>query len=164
MVTGCMTAEEVYRDYFEKVSAYVRGKIPDHHEAEDVTSSVFLKICQKLDSYDPRKASISTWVYTITHNAVVDHYRSHKAHVAFEEYMEGELDELPEENDDDAELLEQLADVLMLLKDRERELIVLHYYKGYTLKYIAEQMQMSYVNAKIIHAKALNKMRSAMTI
>ena len=58
-----------------------------------------------------------------------------------------------------AEMLDQLADALESLADRERDLIILHYYSNLTLKEIAVKMRMSYANVKIIHKKALSKMR-----
>jgi len=41
-----MTAagEEIYLEYADKVSSYVRGKIRNPYEAEDVVFSVFLKV------------------------------------------------------------------------------------------------------------------------
>ena len=39
------------------------------------------------------------------------------------------------------EILDQLAEALLKLKEKERDLIVLHYYKGYTLKRGAEMME-----------------------
>jgi len=90
-------------------------------------------------------------VYTITRNTVVDYFRTRRSVVAFEDYM---LDEAPaaELTDD---VLDSLAEALMSLKEKERDLIVLHYYSGHTLKTVAEMMGMSYINAKVIHKKAL---------
>ena len=134
----------------------MRGKIQDPHDVEDLVSAVFMKIVQKLDSYDPAKASVSTWVYTITRNTVTDHFRTQRTLVTLEDYM---VDEQPEELTDDA--LDSLADALLALKERERDLIVLHYYSGHTLKTVAEMMGMSYINAKVIHKKALAALRLA---
>ena len=58
--------------------------------------------------------------------------------------------------------LDALADALLALKEKERDLIVLHYYMGHTLKIAAEMMGMSYINAKVIHKKALTGLRLAM--
>ena len=145
-----ISAEQMYAEFYPKVRAYVRGKVQDPHEAEDLVSVVFLKAVQKLDSYDAAKASLSTWLYTITRNTVTDYFRTHRAVVAFEDYM---LEEAAPSLTDDA--LDSLADALLMLKERERDLIVLHYYKGHTLKTVAEMMGMSYINAKVIHKKAL---------
>lgn len=127
------TAEQIYLQYHDKIRAYVRGKIQDPHDVEDLVSAVFMKIVQKLDSYDFAKASVSTWVYTITRNTVIDHYRTRRTLVALEDYM---VDEAPAELTDD--VLDSLADALLALKEKERDLIVPHYYTGYTLKTVAE--------------------------
>ncbi len=148
-------AEQIYLQYHDKVRAYVRSKIQDPHDVEDLVSAVFMKIVQKLDSYDPMKASVPTWVYTITRNTVTDHFRTRRTLVALEETM---VDEQPEELTDDA--LDSLADALLALKERERDLIVLHYYTGHTLKEVAEMMGMSYINAKVVHKKALDSLRA----
>ena len=149
------TAEQIYLQYHDKVHAYVCGKIQDPHDVEDLVSAVFMKFVQKLDSYDPAKASISTWVYTITRNTVTDHFRTQRTMVALEDYM---VDEQPSELTDDA--LDSLADALLSLKEKERDLIVLHYYTGHTLKSVAAMMGMSYINAKVTHKKALESLRA----
>ena len=148
-------AEQIYLQYHDKVRAYVRGKIQDPHGVEDLVSAVFMKIVQKLDSYDPTKSSVSTWVYTITRNTVTDHFRTRRTLMALEDCM---ADEAPEELNDG--VLDSLADALMSLKEKERDLIVLHYYSGHTLKTVAEMMGMSYINAKVIHKKALESLRA----
>ena len=151
-------ADEVYRAFHPRVSAYVRGKVGHPQDAEEVVSAVFLKVVQKLDSYDPRKAALSTWVYTITRNTVTDYYRTRRTAAALEDWMTEE-EPSPEVSD---EALDGLADALLALRERERDLIVLHYYHGHTLKTVAEMMGMSYVNAKVIHKKALAGLRLAM--
>lgn len=155
---GGISAELLYQEFSPKVRAYVRGKIHDPYEAEDLVSAVFLKTVQKLDSFDPAKASLSTWIYTITRNTVTDFFRTHRTMAAFEDYM---LDEAATTGlTDDA--LDALADALLTLKEKERDLIVLHYYSGYTLKAAADMMGMSYVNAKVIHKKALMGLKRAL--
>ena len=148
-----MDAGQIYEEFQPKVRAYVRGKIHDPHDAEDLVSAVFMKVVQKLDSFDPAKASVSTWAYTITRNTVTDYFRTRRSMVAFEDYMVDET-----ELADDA--LDSLADALMSLKEKERDLIVLHYYSGHTLKTVAEMMGMSYINAKVIHKKALTSLQA----
>ena len=68
------------------------------------------------------------------------------------------VDEAPAELTDDA--LDSLADALLALKEKERALIVLHYYTGHMLKTVAEMMGMSCINAKVIHKKALEGLRT----
>lgn len=151
---------KIYTDFHKKVTRYVTGKIPNPQDAEDLVSCVFLKIFQKLDTFDESKASLSTWIFTITRNTVYDFYGTRK-----------DFSELPEDIADDGkidenllneEMLEQLADALESLDERSRDLIILHYYSGLTLKEIADRMQMSYPNAKVIHKKALRAMQAVL--
>lgn len=150
--------DKIYFDYKEKVTAYVKNRVADACTAEDIVSEVFIKVYQKLESYDGSRASLSTWIYTITRNTVIDYYKKRKTQAlpfdevaAVEDHAEISAGE---------ELLESLATALEKLSERERDLIILYYYQGYTLKRIAEMMGMSYINAKVIHAKALSFLRS----
>lgn len=154
--------DKVYLDYKDKVTAYVRGKLANEHDVEDTVSTVFLKVYQRIDSFDPSKASLSTWIYTITRNTVIDYFKKRKIHIEFSDEIAA--DTLPDDSLVDNGLLEDLADALETLSERERDLIILHYYKGYTLKRISEMMGMSYINAKLIHTKALSMLRLNMRI
>ena len=156
MMREPISGESLHREFHAKVTAYVRGKVGNFHDAEELVSTVFFKAVQKLDTFDETKASLSTWIYTITRNAVTDYYRTRRATVSLEDYMLGE--EPAQDVNDGA--LEHLADALLTLGPRDRDLIILHYFKGYTLKDTAEMLGMSYVNAKVVHKKALDKLRT----
>lgn len=55
-----MTEEEVFKQYHDKIEYYIYGKASDRYVAEDLTSIVFLKVCDKLSMYDESKASVAT--------------------------------------------------------------------------------------------------------
>ena len=157
-----MTEEEVFKQYHDKIEYYIYGKVSDRYVAEDLTSIVFLKVCDKLSMYDESKASVATWIYTIANNTVIDYYRTNKT-----------FDEIPDEivnaNEIDEqiineEMLSELARALKRLPERERDLLILRYYDNMTLKDIAVKMEMSYANAKIVYAKAINHMREYLDI
>ncbi len=152
--------ERIYIEFRDKVTRYVRGKIANEQDAEDVVSDVFVKVFNGLYGYDRKKSSVSTWIYTIAHNTVIDHYKTAKS-----------VCELPgnlcsEDNIDEAllneEALEDLANALERLTERERDIIILHYYSGKTLKNIAEKMNISYSYVKLMHANALKALRVIM--
>lgn len=157
-----MTQEEVYRQYHDRIQYYIMGKVSDYHVAEDLTSTVFLKISQKFAEYDESKASISTWIYTIANNTVIDFYRTHKVHeeVPEEIAVSGEIDdELLR-----SEQLSELAGALRKLSERERDIIILHFYHNRTIKEIAAEMNMSYGNVKVVQQKALMKLRGMINV
>ena len=147
----------IYTDYHDKVMRYISSKVSNPQDAEDLTSCVFAKVYRKLDSFDESKASISTWIYTVAKNTEVDYYRTRKP---FEELPEDIAHDDPiDEKLINEETLELLGKALEQLDSRLRDLIILHYYEGMTLKIIAEKMNMSYTNAKVLHKKALNSLQ-----
>lgn len=149
---------EIYKDYSKKVLSYLNGKVNDSFLAEELCSDVFLKVFEKLDSFDEAKASISTWIFTITRNTLTDYFRTRRVFSEIPEDLSSESD--IEESYCRTEMLDTLADALKALPERERDLIILHYYSGKTLKETAEQLGISYAYVKILHSKALASMKN----
>lgn len=145
--------ERIYIEFKDKVTRYVRGKIGSEHDSEDVVSDVFVKVFNGLSDFDENKASLSTWIYTITRNAVVDYFRASKRLCELPEELCSEDD--TEQNIINTEMLERLADALGRLNERERDIIILHYYSGRALKDIAQIMSISYSYTKLLHLNAL---------
>lgn len=154
--------ESIYIEYKDKVTGYVRGKISNPHEAEDIVSDVFMKALKGLSGFDESKASISTWIYTITRNTVTDYFRTKKNFCEIPEELCTGSD--TEENLLNMETLDRLADALSRLDRRERDIIILHYYGGKTLKDTANQMGVSYSYIKLLHSKALKTLRDIIDI
>ena len=163
MAAEVLNYDEVYEKYCDKVKGYIYPKVTNRADAEDLHSAVFIKVYQKFETFDQTKASVSTWVYTIARNTVIDYFRARKIH---EEVQEDSA--ISEDNvaDDllNQEALEELADALEQLPQRERDLIILHYYSGLTLKECATKLGMSYSNCKLVHNKALMELRTLMHI
>ena len=67
--------EWIYTEYSGKVMGYIRGKVRSSADAEDLCSEVFEKVFRKIGEYDKAKSGLSTWIYTITRNTVIDFYR-----------------------------------------------------------------------------------------
>ncbi len=148
---------EIYEKFSGKVLGYIQQRVQNLQIAEDLCADVFVKIYEKLGKFDSAKASISTWIFTITRNTVIDYYRT--AHT-FEELPENMADKNSiEESICREEMLETLAGALETLPERERDILILHYYSGKTLKEIAQTMGISYSYIKILHQKALEKLK-----
>ena len=126
-------------------------------------SDVFLKIINSFDSYDPSKASWSTWVYTITHNTVNNYYRkksTHKEDCLLEDKTQiADYECLPEDCLLEQEQLDSLADALECLAQRERDIIILRFYHEYSPMQIANVMGISYNNVKVIQVRAIKKLK-----
>ena len=156
--------EKIYLEYREKVFRYVRGKAASTADAEDVTSEIFWRVLSSLDSYDEEKSTLSTWIYTITHNTVCNYYRERsKRALSLDEnalYYDTDAGVVAEiENEI---LKENLAIALETLTEREQDIIVLYYYHEIPLRDIAIKMGITYTNAKFIKHNAIKKLKSKM--
>lgn len=162
MLANQKLQEQIYLDYKEKVTRYISGKVPDPHTVEDLVSGVFVKVFAALPSFDEGKASMSTWIYTITHNVVTDYYRTAKQFSALTEAPadDGGI----EERLLNEEMLSRLADALLQIDKRERDLVILHYYNGHTLKAVAKMLHISYSYAKLLHGNALKELRRRLDV
>ena len=149
---------EIYTKFQPKVLSYINGKVNNMTLAEDLCSDVFLKVYEKIDTFDDTKASISTWIFTITRNKLTDYYRTGK--ISGGEIPEYLSDESSMEDDVcNDETLETLADALEKLDQRERDIVILHYYSGKTLKEIADGLGISYSYTKLLHNNALSRLQ-----
>lgn len=158
---GMIDKEILYREYHPKVTRYVRSRIHQREDAEDIVSGVFVKVYANLDKYDPNKASISTWVYAITRNTVIDYFnRRKKAELPFD----SELSYIKEQDlGNSDELLENLNNALSTLPELQQDIIILRYYFGLGHREISEKIGMSYANARKICSLAVAALREIMT-
>ncbi len=153
--------ERIYREYNGKVMGYIYARVRNRADAEDICSDVFEKIQRKLPEYDKSKASISTWIFTITRNTVIDHFRRSRPGEELDENIsdDSELDESLLQN----ETLSELAAALKGLPQEMRDIIVLRYYDGKPLTEIAEIMGLSYGAVKLRHQNALIMLKKKMS-
>ena len=154
--------DRIYTEYSGKVMGYIRARIRSSAEAEDLHSEVFEKVLKKIGEFDPSKASLNTWIFTITRNTVIDHFRRAKPSEELDENLSDNV-----ELDEDllnSETLSELAAALRKLPQQMMDIIVLRYYDGKPLTEIAEMMNLSYGAVKLRHQNAVLMLRQALTV
>lgn len=149
--------EAVYREYEFKVRSYIRSRVGNPEDVNDLCSEVFLNAMRAKDSFSGEPKAVSSWIYMITKRTVAMFYRKQRSVVEIPEDMSDGTD--IEGETIDSETLDTLADALEQLDIRLRDIIILHYYGEKSLKEIATAMGMSYPNMKILHKKALNQLK-----
>ena len=149
--------EELYSQFSGKVMGYIISRVQRRADAEDLCSDVFEKVYRKYDAYDSSKASVSTWIFTITRNTVIDYYRRKRPTEELDENLadDSEVDEsvLNEES------LSELAAALRELSPELQKIVVMMYYDGKPMTEVAQIMHLSYGAVKLRHQKALAKLK-----
>ncbi|MGN0317282.1 MAG: RNA polymerase sigma factor [Lachnospira sp.] len=150
----------IYAQFHDKVTCFVRSKISNQTEAEDIVQTVFLKIFSNLDKYDEKKASLSTWIYTITRNTVYDYLKEKRNHPMLE-LLENtvESEDGADEIIINSEMLKELACALEKLPQNERDVIILVYYHEKRKTEVAEILGISYGQLRYLHDKAISQLK-----
>jgi RNA polymerase sigma-70 factor (ECF subfamily) len=73
-----LNINNIFRSEYQSVLSFVRTKVKNVCDAEDITAEVFNKIAINLSSYDSNKSALKTWIRTITNRCIIDHYRANK--------------------------------------------------------------------------------------
>lgn len=124
------------------------GKIAGRENASDLTQETFIKIWKNLRKFDPKKASLKTWIYTIARNTAMDFLKKKKA-VVFSELSEYENERveniiedspLPDEMFETKENRELLKNLLENLPANYKMIILLYYEEELTFEEIAKIM------------------------
>ena len=152
----------IYREYHDKVMGYIRARVRSKADAEDLHSEVFEKVLKKIEGFDPSKASLNTWIFTITRNTVIDHFRRTKPTEELDENLSDNIE--LDEGLLNSETLSELAAALKRLPEQMRDIIVLRYYDGKPLTEIAELMNLSYGAVKLRHQNAVLMLREALSM
>jgi len=130
----------LYDNYAAALYSIILQIVNDAELANDVLQEVFVNIWRRIEQYDAGKGRLFTWMMNIARNASIDTLRSRS-------YQNSRKNQSIQENVDTIQVTDViqpgvdtigLRKVLEKLKDEQRILIELAYFKGYTHEEIAE--------------------------
>ena len=145
--------EAILCRYADRVFAMIVKLVPNVMDAQELTQDVFLRAFDRINSYDPQRSSLSTWLCRIAYRRALDFLkRNHPQILSLEDNQVWQTDisdeqleaELSTNREERIKLLERLIDEL---PTDERTLLTLYYYDGYPLTEIAYIMG---IDAKVL--------------
>lgn len=135
--------------------------------AEDVSQEVFVRAWRAARSYDTRRASVLTWLLTITRNAAIDAVRMRRATPTDDEALERLLYDTLSAPDPEEAVLRRLESeqAVLLLRSLPREqarAVVLAVVGGCTAAEVSSHEQVPLGTAKTRIRTGLLRLRAAM--
>lgn len=148
------TTEELWQLLHEGLRAFIAKRVDDHGHVDDILQEVFVRVHRQIDSVnDPSR--IVSWIYQITRNTIIDHYRKPGQQREIPTGLSSDLDlhdetpKKPEMSDRDEgekprlELAGCLRPMIERLSQNYRDAITLVEIDGLTQQAAAKQMGIS---------------------
>jgi RNA polymerase sigma-70 factor (ECF subfamily) len=150
----------LYDMYVDRVYRHLYYRVGNVADAEDLTQQVFLKAWQAIDRYKRTASPFLAWLMTISHNLVVDFYRTRKDRTYLKaEVMANDVASSPERVAEARFEQQRLRRAILQLRGDEQQVIMLHFVEGFRHAEIAAVLGKSEGAIRVILHRALVKLR-----
>jgi RNA polymerase sigma-70 factor (ECF subfamily) len=157
---------ELYDRHRPRIFRYIRFKVANTQVAQDLTAEVFLRMVNHLPDFQPMGVPFSAWLYRIAHNLIIkQNQNEHRQPLmplenAF--YMS-------RNHDNPAYVVEQQLEREWVLEGLEkidasqREVIILRFIAGFSLKEVAEMLNKSVAAVKTLQHRGILALQVVLT-
>ncbi len=158
--------ETLYTKHKGPLYRYVLRSVKSAGEAEELFQDVWMRAIEARGRYAPQ-AKFTTWLYTIAHNRLVDHWRARGLAVVSTDEGEGSPEPAaPPSSEPHLQLearqtLERLAAAIAALPPAQREAFLMHQEGGLTAAEIAKATGADEEAAKSRLRYAMSKLKQA---
>jgi RNA polymerase sigma-70 factor (ECF subfamily) len=120
--------DELYRRHKGGLYRFVLRSVRERALAEELYQEIWMRVIEARGRYEPQ-AKFTTWLYTIAHHRLVDHWRKK----GLQAVSAGDEDDFPENPGEEPQLvleakqgIERFARALAALPPAQREAFLLH--------------------------------------
>lgn len=157
--------DELYARYRDRLWGYLYSNIRDEALASEMFQDVWLRVISAASDFR-HKGRFRSWLFTLAHHRLVDHYRRREPAQAGDEASQRDLpdDRLPamESHVDQDRQLARMAQQVMQLPFEQRQAFYLREECGFSVREIADIQQVSLEATKSRLRYAYAKLREAM--
>jgi RNA polymerase sigma-70 factor (ECF subfamily) len=151
---------EIYDRHAATIYAYLYRYLGDVQLAEDLTSEVFVKFLDSLDTARAPREQLQGWLYRVAHNLAMDHFRERakKTELPLDEEIvanaESSLNRLER-----CHLGEQLRQAISQLTPGQQQVILLRFGQGLKLEEIGRLLGKSKGAIKLLQFRAIERLQ-----
>lgn len=149
----------IWKDHHDQLLRFIRKRVDKPDAAEDILQDVFLKILSKIDTLK-NSDKLQSWMYQITRNVIADYYRQQQKESLLAGHQETEFQE-------DETAMKEAASWIRLyvreLPENYRKAVELSELKGMSVAQIAEQLDISYTNARARVQRGRQALKKSLT-
>lgn len=158
--------ETLYGMYSQNICGVINTIVKNDGIAQEICQDVFIKVWNNSDSYSSSKGRFFTWILNIARNAAIDEirsrsYKNEKKNLSAD-YFVGILESREEEHVSvDSSSLTKLV---QNLKEKCVQIIELLYFRGYTQKEAAEELEIPVGTVKTRNRSCISQLRENMEV
>jgi RNA polymerase sigma-70 factor (ECF subfamily) len=151
----------LYDMHVNRVYRHIYYRVGNEADAEDLTQQVFLKAWQAIHRYKKTASPFIAWLMTISHNLIVDFYRTKKdkAYLEAEVLADGPASR-PERSTEASFEQQRLRRAILQLGGDEQQVVILRFIEGFEFTEIASLLKKREGNIRVILHRALVKLRN----
>ena len=153
----------VFDAYYSHVYQYTRYRTGSRREAENLTTTAFEHAWAAWTHYNPHKASLSTWLFTIARNVIINHIDKESRRgdiVRLDEISRIPTGSLwPEDTPRQKEQFQQMLEQLSRLSPRDQDIIAMKFAGRLKNREIAQILEMNELTVKVVLLRALRKLK-----
>lgn len=148
----------VWKSYYARLVHYALGMTQNISVAEELVSSVFERFLEILHRGKGPKKNVKSYLYRMTYNVVIDHSRGQKQ---VDELSDGIIEDhnSPEENAERSDRIATITKALNSLTLDQRNLLILRFVEGLTMRETAEIMSKTINAIKTMQARAVKSLK-----
>lgn len=151
----------LYDRFSEALFGFILHWTEDNEVSENLLQDVFVKAWRNRNSYDPLKGRVFTWLYNIARNTCIDHFRSRTYRKTKALLLTGDMRPVESYPETSALVPDTigLRAIVNMLRNEDKEMIELMYFKGYSQSEIAALMHIPLGTVKTRVNRAMKELR-----
>ena len=158
--------EKLHEMYSENICGVINTIVRDEDLAQEICQDVFVKIWNNAKSYNDSKGRFFTWILNVARNAAIDKVRSKsfknsKKNLSVD-YFVGIL--ANEEQSEAKFDVDHLRRLVKGLKEKCIEVIEMLYFRGYTQKEAAEELEIPVGTVKTRNRSCISQLRDNLNV
>jgi RNA polymerase sigma-70 factor (ECF subfamily) len=150
---------EIYDRYAEPIYRYLYRLLGDPAEAEDLTSEVFLKLLQALDTSRAPRDRLLGWLYRVARNLAMDWFRREgkRKTLSLDEELVADGDS-PSAEVEERQVRQRLRKSISELAPSQQQVILLRFGEGLKVSEVSRLMGKSEGAIRVLQHRAVKRL------
>lgn len=151
----------LYDMHVNRVYRHIYYRVSSNADAEDLTQQVFIKAWQAIGRYKKTASPFLAWLIRISHNLVVDFYRSRKSETYIDFDVIATKPETDPEHIVEAEFNQQyMRQAINQLQGDQQQVILMRFIEDFSFPEIAAALGKSEGAIRVIQHRGLAKLKT----